>query len=111
MADDLTLLTVGEVAAILRRSRSCVCALIASGSLPVVRLGAAAIDPHARGRKDYRVRRDDLEAFLAARTARVGVPEAPTPRPPTTIARPAAGPVPALWDGRDRFSRPKKAGP
>ena len=56
---DLGLLTVEEVAQMLRLSRAKAYALTASGELPSVRLG-----------RSVRVRRDRLEAWLDARSSR-----------------------------------------
>lgn len=53
--DGEELLTVAEVAAGLRVSRMTVYRLIHAGTLPALRVG-----------KTYRIRRRDLEAFLAA---------------------------------------------
>ena len=49
------LLTVAEVAAVLRVSNMTVYRLIKSGELPALRVG-----------KNYRIRESELEAFLAA---------------------------------------------
>ena len=54
------LLTVGEVAGIMRVSNMTVYRLIKSGQLPAIRVG-----------KNYRIRRGDIERYLNDRTVRV----------------------------------------
>ncbi len=54
-------LTVGEVAQVLRVSNMTVYRLINAGQLPAVRVG-----------KSYRVREEDLDAFLAGRFTEAG---------------------------------------
>lgn len=54
-------LTVGEVAELLRVSNMTVYRLISAGDLPAVRVG-----------KSYRVREEDLDAFLAGRFTEAG---------------------------------------
>jgi excisionase family DNA binding protein len=54
------LLTVGEVAGLMRVSNMTVYRLIKSGQLPALRVG-----------KNYRIRRDDIERYLADRTVHV----------------------------------------
>ena len=53
--------TVGEVARQLRVSNMTVYRLISGGELPAVRVG-----------KSYRIREDDVEAYLAARYTQAG---------------------------------------
>ncbi|MEO8323742.1 MAG: helix-turn-helix domain-containing protein [Actinomycetota bacterium] len=54
------LLTVGEVAGIMRVSNMTVYRLIKSGQLPAIRVG-----------KNYRIRRGDIDRYLNDRTVRV----------------------------------------
>lgn len=54
-------LTVGEVSQVLRVSNMTVYRLINAGQLPAVRVG-----------KSYRVREEDLDAFLAGRFTEAG---------------------------------------
>jgi excisionase family DNA binding protein len=54
-------LTVGEVAELLRVSNMTVYRLISAGDLPAARVG-----------KSYRVREEDLDAYLAARFTEAG---------------------------------------
>jgi excisionase family DNA binding protein len=54
------LLTVAEVAAVMRVSNMTVYRLIKAGELPAVRVG-----------KNYRIRERDLEAFLSDRSVHV----------------------------------------
>jgi excisionase family DNA binding protein len=54
------LLTVGEVASLMRVSNMTVYRLIKSGQLPALRVG-----------KNYRIRRGDIERYLADRTVHV----------------------------------------
>lgn len=54
------LLTVGEVASVMRVSNMTVYRLIKSGQLSAVRVG-----------KNYRIRRRDVERYLTERTVRV----------------------------------------
>jgi excisionase family DNA binding protein len=56
------LLTVGEVANIMRVSNMTVYRLIKSGQLPAIRVG-----------KNYRIRRQDMERYLSERTVRTEV--------------------------------------
>ncbi len=51
------LLTVGEVAGLMRVSNMTVYRLIKSGQLPAIRVG-----------KNYRIRRGDIERYLSDRT-------------------------------------------
>lgn len=74
------LLTVDEVAARLSRSARCVRELIRAGSLPIVDTGGD-LDPHRRGRKNYRVSPADLDAWIASRTRRLA-PSGPAVRQP-----------------------------
>jgi len=100
--DDLGLLTVADVAALLKRPKAFVRSLIREGRLPVVRLGDdPPADPHGKGRRDYRVDRRDLGAFIDARRQRAGA-KAP-PAPPKPRRKPAA-PVARQdwWDGVNR---------
>lgn len=60
-ADDFCLLTIKEAAERLRLSESCVYKLVASGELPVVRVGL---------QKGYRVDVRDLDAFVSNRKFR-----------------------------------------
>ena len=53
------LLTVAEIAAVLRVSNMTVYRLIKAGELPALRVG-----------KNYRIRTDDLDAFLATGSVR-----------------------------------------
>lgn len=55
-----SLLTVGEVAGIMRVSNMTVYRLIKSGQLPAIRVG-----------KNYRIRRGDIDRYLNDRTVRV----------------------------------------
>ena len=57
----LRLLTVAEVADFIRVSTMTVYRLIKAGDLPAIRVG-----------KSYRVKQDDLDAFLAARYTEAG---------------------------------------
>ncbi len=57
---EASLLTVGEVAGIMRVSNMTVYRLIKSGQLPAIRVG-----------KNYRIRRGDIERYLNDRTVRV----------------------------------------
>jgi excisionase family DNA binding protein len=106
MNDPLELLTVAEVAGLMKRPRAFVLGLIREGKLPVVRLGDKPFSPHTRGRKDYRLSRDAVAAFLRARAvAMTPVPvvaRVRQPRPPLA--------VPPCWDGicRTAYKRPKK---
>jgi excisionase family DNA binding protein len=61
LARDLSepLLTVGEVASIMRVSNMTVYRLIKSGQLGAIRVG-----------KNYRLRRKDVESYLSARAVR-----------------------------------------
>lgn len=58
------LLTVAEVADILRVSNMTIYRLIRSGTLPALRIG-----------KNYRVRRSDLDAYLQSESVRVDTGE------------------------------------
>jgi len=60
MARDAALLTVTEVAAALRVSTMTVYRLIRSGDLPAFRVG-----------RNYRIRREDLDAYLHAGAVQV----------------------------------------
>ena len=53
--------TVGEVARLLRVSNMTVYRLLKAGELPAVRVG-----------KSYRIREDDVDAYLAARYTQAG---------------------------------------
>ena len=55
------LLTVGEVAALMRVSNMTVYRLIKAGHLAAIRVG-----------KNYRLRRSDVEAYLSQRSVNVG---------------------------------------
>ncbi len=57
---DAPLLTVGEVAGIMRVSNMTVYRLIKAGQLPAIRVG-----------KNYRIRRTDLDRYLTDRTVHV----------------------------------------
>jgi excisionase family DNA binding protein len=63
-----TLLTVREVAALLRLSESCVYTMTAAGQLPHLRVG--------NGRGSIRFLREDIDRFLS------GCRTAPLPAPP-----------------------------
>ncbi|HVL33751.1 MAG TPA: helix-turn-helix domain-containing protein [Actinomycetota bacterium] len=54
------LLTVGEVAALMRVSNMTVYRLIKAGALAAIRVG-----------KNYRIRQDDVERYLALRTVQI----------------------------------------
>jgi len=56
-------LTVGEVASVLRISNMTVYRLISSGQLPAVRVG-----------RSYRLRVEDVDAYLGARFTEAGQP-------------------------------------
>ncbi len=97
------LLTVAEVAAILRRSQAYVTGLILDGHLRVVQLPGSARPARTRGRKDYRIRQADLDAFLASSTT-----AAPRPEPAAKTRAPKAAPQPVgaglfVWDGKRRL--------
>ena len=59
------LLTVGEVAAIMRISNMTVYRLIKSGQLAAVRVG-----------KNYRIRESDVDGYLSERTVKAEGPQA-----------------------------------
>ena len=69
----MDLLTIHEVAAILKVSKSLVYGMIASGKIACHRIG--------NGRGAIRVRRDDLEEFLAACRFAESEPAPRVPRP------------------------------
>lgn len=106
MTDPLELLTVAEVSALMKRPRAFVLGLIREGKLPVVRLGDKPLSPHTRGRKDYRITREAVAAFLRSRAV------AMTPVPAVAAARQPRPPVsvPACWDGisRTAYKRPRR---
>ncbi|MHB8464398.1 MAG: helix-turn-helix domain-containing protein [Acidimicrobiales bacterium] len=61
MTQKSTFVTVGEVADQLRVSNMTVYRLISAGDLPAVRVG-----------KSYRLREEDVDAYLAARYTQAG---------------------------------------
>ena len=64
------LLTVGEVASVMRVSNMTVYRLIKSGQLSAIRVG-----------KNYRIRRSDVERYLAERAVNIGsIPDPADPQ-------------------------------
>jgi Helix-turn-helix domain len=119
--DPLALLTAAEVAVLFGRSRSFVFRLIREGRLPIVNLDGPPKKPGTAGRKNYRCRRCDVEAFIDAVTTRVAQP--PRPALPVPRGRLVVGdggiilsdgrskPKPAVagwWDGVDRLRKGKR---
>ena len=100
------LLTVAEVAAILGRSPQWVTRLIYDGSLPVVRLPGMPAPTRSRGRKDFRIRAEDVRALIDRSTTRATPRPVEGPKPRVSRkASAATSPVPGLscWDGKSRI--------
>jgi hypothetical protein len=120
--NDHELLTVAELATAWRRSGGFIRKLIRTGKLPVVNLDDPPNRPsYAKGRRDYRIRPCDAQAFIDAKTSRVEpLPRPTVRRPMPRVEAPKVGwdgvkrlrgyYDQPLWDGQDRCATPAKKG-
>ncbi len=108
--DDLILLTVADVAEILRCSKNFVTSLVRAGKIPVVQIGVeTSTNLRSRGQKNFRFRRCDVEAFIDAKTTRVVLPSPTVKRPDSErkLPIPSSAAMKSIWDGVIRGSKPR----